>query len=205
MLAAMILLAQTPALTFAPHDDVWVYPHASDPAGDAFLRVWGTQGDAVAPDPASAGDFSYGYLRFDLPAPAEGRKLAEARLELTQEKNPPYTLDLAKSAPLQARPLIGDFEEKTWSYGDSAKVYPSPTIYGDGSPAAIEADKPLPIVIDLLKGPADFRAASGKGGWVDIALTSPMDVASGNRTVYRIFSKEAETEIYRPRLVLRYE
>lgn len=205
MIAALLLWAQTPALTFVAHDDVWVYPHASDPAGDAFMRIWGTQGDAVAPDPASAAEFSYGYLRFDVPAPAEGRRLVEARLEVTQDKNPPYTLDLAKASPLQARPLVGTFEEKTWTYGDSAKVYPGPLAYGEGAPAAVDAEKPTPIVIDLLKGPADFRTATANGGWVSLALTTTMDVATGNRTVYRLYTRDTETEAYRPRLVLRYE
>ncbi|RYG34964.1 hypothetical protein EON81_14080 [bacterium] len=205
MLAAMLLLAQTPALTFSPQSDVWVYPHASDPSKDAYLRVWGTQGEAVAPDPAAASDYSYSYLRFDLPAPAEGRKLSEARLEVTQVEKPSFSLELAKSSPLQARPLLGEFDEKTWTYGDSLKIFPGKEIFGEAAPEAIDPEKPTPIVIDLMKGKGDFRAVAEKGGWVNIALTSTMDVASGERTVYRLYSKDTEKEAVRPKLVLKYE
>ncbi|RYG43882.1 hypothetical protein EON79_16100 [bacterium] len=205
MLAAMLLLAQGSALVFSPVSDVWVYPHASDPSKDAYLRIWGTTGEAVAADPSSASDFSYSYLRFDLPAPVEGRKLAEARLELTQVEKPSYTLDLAKANPLQARPLIGDFDEKTWTYGDSIKIFPGKETFGEGVPQSIEADKAVPIVIDLLKGKADFRVAAETGGMVNIALTSTLDVTSGDRTVYRLYSKDTEKEAWRPRLILRFE
>ena len=73
MLACLVLaaaIAAKPVLrpdaqTLVPTDDVWVYPHAGDPAHDSFLRVWGADGKAAPKDAGELEQFSFGLLQFD--------------------------------------------------------------------------------------------------------------------------------------------
>lgn len=204
-------------VTILPSDDVWVYPHSSDPARDETLRMWGAGGRSVAADAADAEDFAYGYLRFAIPARFKGARLTGATLELTNVPNDELDEDAMRANPLEARPLTGTFAEKTWTYTDVAKVFPAlKAIYGRGS-ASPTKGQPIRITIDLLTpdkeklAPTEFAktfaaafTTSGDGE-IGIALTSGVDVASvGMRAIYKVYSKETSDETRRPRLVLLF-
>src|SRR5256885_1361944 len=118
MLAACVLATGPQTFDLTPTDDVWVYPHASDPQKDPFLRAWGSAGKAVAATPAEGSDFSYSYLKWDTAAISKAPgKVTEAKLIVTLIADPTYGEDEAKASPLEVRPLKGDFSEKTWDYG----------------------------------------------------------------------------------------
>lgn len=204
VLAALVIGLSTPPVEFTPTDDIWVYPHASDPMKDGYLRVWGTNGDAVAQDPGQADEFSYSYLKFDLGKLAKGATIKTAKLVLIHTPDPTWALSDAKATPLEARVLAKDFSEKAWEYSLGKSVYPTvakSTVFGSGFPEKIEQEKPVRFEIDLMKGPAKFGA--GPDGFVRIALTSALDPSAiGNRAVYKFFSKDYDKAEYRPKLVV---
>lgn len=194
-----------------PIDDVWVYPHASDQL-DVYLRVWGDGAHGVAPKGEDAENMSYSYLRFDVSDLPKDKKLVEATLTLIHIANPTWNDDIAKSAPIEARPMSGDFDEKSWAYEKIATITPNSdqkSIFGTVNPkVGAKADATFPMTINLLAGPgkfADYVSEAQKGGKLDIALTSPLDPqASGDRTVYKFYSKDAEKGL-RPVLKLKFE
>jgi len=201
----------TPPLSLTPTADVWVYPHASDPERDSYLRVWGAGGDAVSADPGDAGDFSYSYLKWDVsPVPA-GAKLKAATLVLTHTASPTFTLDQARLAPLEARTVSADFEEKGWTYEKSVKIAPdkgNDAIFGAASPDSLGDAKDFTITIDLMKGPNDFRAYFAKAieaKQLALALTSRIDPSEGQRSFYKVYSKDTQTASQRPSLNLTFE
>src|SRR5688572_27918373 len=120
----LVLLAATVSLGAAtldvktielfPTDDVWVYPHASDPTQDEFLRIWGVEGKSVAGKPDDLGTFSYSFLKWSIKDFPNDAKLVSANLVLTQVANPAYTTDDAKQAPIEVRPVPSNFKEKGW-------------------------------------------------------------------------------------------
>lgn len=209
-------------VTIAPSDDVWVYPHASDPGRDETVRIWGTGGRAVAADPVDAEEFAYGYLRFSLPAHVRNARIVGATLELTNVVNDDLGEDDGAANPLEVRPLVGTFDEKSWNYSDVAKVHPDPkTVWGRGAPK-IAKGEPLKFSIDLLApakdaagkpsaGPSEFVKAlnlafpaSGGLGDLRLGLTSTVDAQIvGMRRIYKIYTKETSDETRRPRLVLK--
>jgi hypothetical protein len=185
-----------------PTDDVWVYPHSSDPGGDAYFRIWGAEGQPVSGDPADAGQFSYGYLRFDVSRFPTFLSLKAARLVLTQVENPSYPPEASAEAPLQVRALTGDFTEKTWKYENSAKVSPvlgKEAFFGTGK---LKADS-LVITIDLLAGKAKLAEAV-KGGTLNLALVSALDPSQGERAMYKLWTRDAKDEKVRPHLELEF-
>jgi hypothetical protein len=206
----LVFAPKTIALT--PSDDVWVYEHASDPAHDAYLRVWGNAGNAVAETPGDTGQFSYGLLRWNLDALPAGAKIVDAKLMLKQVSGAGYTVEEAKANPLEAREMTGEFTEKEWAFEQGAKTYPikgKDAVFGSGYPTKIESAD-LPITIDLMgkKTPfaKDVAAALAGSKTLYMALTSTIDPsASGRTAVYKVFSKDAETAANRPTLVLTYE
>ena len=203
------MLAPT-TLTLTPSDDVWVYEHASDPAKDAYLRVWGNSGKAVSDDPADTGQFAYGYLRWDLSAIPTSAKITSAKLIVNQVADPDYTVDESKANPLEARALSGEFDEKSWTFSVAAKVFPKAGpegLFGSGYPKQLSKDgHSVPITIDLLSGKGSFGTAVSGAKSISLALTSTLDPAVGGRTsVYKVFSKDAEKAENRPVLVLTYE
>ena len=215
----MILAALTVAalavqtFTLTPSDDLWIYPHASDPAGDLFMRVWGVGGKAAPATASDAEDFSMGYLKWSLVGTPTGGKLKEAKLTLTQLAKPGYTLEQAKAMPLEARPLPAGFSEPTWKPDFLTEFLPKPgkdDIYGTGSPESLEGET-VNITIDLLKGKGGFadaiaKAQSDAKKEFAIALTSSMDMAELGRTsIYKIYTKEEKDEKLRPKLVLVFE
>lgn len=201
---AFTLLLQTPAPNQAEHlvepsDDVWVYPHASDPGTDAYLRVWGVGGLATAGKGEPADDFSYGYLQFDLSFLSKGVKVVGASLKLTQTPNPGYSPEAAKAAPMEARILGEKFDEKTWNYGLVSKIAPESvkeSIFGTGYPEKWTAGEPVPFSIDLMKNKGVFLAAVTAALAKDkpsiaMALTSTLDPSEGGQSaIYKVFSKE---------------
>lgn len=203
--AGLALAAST--LQLQPTDDVWVYPHAGDPSKDAYLRVWGSGGRAVAQDAVDTTDFGYSYLRFKVPA--DLKSLKGAKLTLTHIAGPGYDKDFSKAFPIQVHGLKGTFEEKAWSYDLINKVQPiGEKIFGTGWAENLSADKPFQIVIDL--GKPEFyeyiSAASKSGGDLYLALCTKVDVAEvGMKSMYKVFSKDAETDANKPKLVLETE
>jgi hypothetical protein len=212
MLATLAFMA-TQTMTLVPSDDVWIYPHASDAAGDSFLRVWGIEGKAVPSDAGEAEDFSMAFLKWSLAGTPAGQKLAEAKLILTHIGKPGFTLDQAKNAPLQARAMPVSFSEKGWDYAKVGAILPKggeETLYGSGSPASLDGET-LTITIDLLRGKGDFARAlaaaqQSASREIAIAITSPINISdTGQSGIYKFYSKEAEVKERWPKLVLVWQ
>jgi hypothetical protein len=192
-----------------PTDDIWVYPHASDPERDEFLRVWGLDGASVAATAFESESFCYSYLRFDVSKLPSG-KLVGATLQITHVAEPTFTLEKARRNPLEARPVSADFSEKKWAYGDLAKFLPNPAkdaAYGTGILAKLDGEKPFPLHVNLLEGPRSFATAleeaRAKGAFA-LALTSAMSPDGEARSIYKLYSKEGPKE-FRPVLRLVFE
>jgi len=211
----LVLLAFAPqSVKLTPSADVWVYANASEPGSDEYLRIWGLEGRGPPADAGDAQEMSFAYLKWDLASLPAGKKLTKAVLTVTNIANPGYTLDQAKAAPLQARPVGTTFDEKTWTYDMIGKLLPDKApehIFGTGFPTALTPDKPNGIEIDLLKGPGDFgkavaaALASGDKS-IGLSLTSGIDMASLGRTgIYKLFSKDSKEAALRPQLTLVFE
>lgn len=212
LLAFLALAPQSAPLT--PSDDLWVYANASDPGHDEYLRVWGVEGRGAPIDAGDAQEMSLAYLKWDLSGIPAGKKLTKAVLVVTNIANAGYTVDQAKAAPLQARPVGTAFDEKTWTFDMIGKLLPDKDpqhIYGSGYPAAFTADKATPIEIDLLKGPGNFAKAIGDAlaspdKKIAVAITSGLDMASLGRTaIYKFYSRDVKDETLRPHLTLTFE
>lgn len=209
LIAALALAPQTADLV--PTDDIWVYSHASD-TKEPLLRVWGADGRDVAADPMDADSFGYTYMKWDISNLPTG-KLKEAKLILTHVLDPGWTLDYATAHPLLARPVPSGFTEKTWDFARIDKFSPRDgdlAIFGSGVPAKVPmTDKDAKFSIDLLKGPNDFGkylADARASKVLAIALTSKMDVESmGQGSIYKFYSKDAESASKRPILHLVFE
>lgn len=216
MLTTLLFVAALAPTTvrLTPTDDLWVYPHASDPQKDAYLRVWGVEDRAVAEDPSDAGNFSYSYLQWDVSSIPAGAKVSGAKLILVHVSDPKYTEHLAQKAPLQARPVIGAFTEKTWSYADSAKVYPAAeekSVFGSASPSPWpKAGEEFKLTLDLLKGPNDFSkylaASLAAKKPLALALTTKLEVnaVEGVQALYKVYSKDSPASLTRPALEVTY-
>lgn len=210
MLAALALISALKAPTtvdLIPTDDIWVYPHASDPGKDAYLRVWGAEGRDVAKDINELQDYSYSYLKFDLSKLPAG-KITGATLTLTHIADAGYDVAYAKQNPLRVRPMPSDFDEKKWDYQNAETIKPDEkVIFGSAAPDKIPGGgKDFTITVDLLKGPGDFKAYvdNARGGKaLALALTATMDVEEhGQRCIYKFYSKDCETASKRPVLRL---
>ncbi|MFZ4508960.1 MAG: hypothetical protein ACOYON_14825 [Fimbriimonas sp.] len=195
-------------IELVPTDDVWVYPHASDPMKDPFLRIWGAEGQAVAASPDAAEDYSYAYLRWDLSKLPAGA-LKSAKIRLVHIADPQWTDEMLKPAPLEVRALNADFVEKEWSYDKSAKVSPTKgkeAILGAGAPA-FSTGKVLSFDIELKDTPA-FKAAwesALKKGSLSVALTSAIDPAAvGRAGMFKLYSKDDEKAERRPKLIVQW-
>ncbi len=203
-LAALTLGFAAQTLELTPTDDVWVYPHASDPQKDGYLRVWGAGGLAVASDPAQADEYSYSYLKFNLEKLPKDAVVKSAVLVLMHTPDPAWQVADAKRNPLEVRSLGKDFAEKTWGYEQGRTVFPGgrkEDVFGSFFPEKIEAEQPIKFEIDLLKGPAKVSFTSG--GTVALALTSTLDPSEiGNRATYKFYSKDYDKSEYKPKLVL---
>lgn len=214
-LALLALLALAPStVRLAPSDDVWVYPHASDPAKDSMLRIWGTSGHAAPVDATEAEELSMGYLKWDLSSLPGDKKLTKATLIVKNIPDPGFTPEQAKAAPLQARPVGAKFSEKDWTYEGLSALLPEreeKAVFGSASPDKWEKEKPVEIRIDLLKGPNDFRvylrkAMDAPKHELALALTSAIDMASlGRSAIYKIYSRDERDAVVRPSLELEFD
>jgi len=216
LLAAVCLFHST---LFAPQnqvselvasEDVWVYPHATDPGADAFLRVFGIGGKSVAPTVADIENFSYGYLKFNLSGIQAGKELVAATLQLTCATK--VAIDPAsKDWPLEARGLSAVFDEKKFVFENAAKISPTESLYGTGVVTEGEIDKEARIIkINLLdkksKFSEDVKAYLGNSKPMCLALTSKYDVAEmGMKGIYKVFSKDNKDSVVRPRLILEFK
>lgn len=201
---------KTEAVSLVPVADVWVYPNASEPEKDPFLRVWGAEGVSVADSGKDASNFSYSYLKFDLSSLTQRGKPIKAILTLHHVADPAFSVEDAKLTPLEARAVSPTFEEKGWAYEKAAKIPPVPGkdgLYGLGFPQSIPFGKEFPIQIDLTRGDSKFLDAFEKARKekrpLAIALTTIMEPADrGVRFVYKVYSKDTEKPERRPVLQL---
>lgn len=209
---ALGLAPQTMDLT--PTDDIWVYPHATDPEKDVFLRCWGAEGMAVAPTPDEGDEFSYSYLKFDLAKLPKGAKLKEAKLVLWHVADPGWTLDVAKDNPLQVRGVKPDFAEKNWEFDISRTIFPAKektAVFGSFFPEKLKAGEPIKFEVDLLKGPGEFAkaledASESPDRKLGLAITSSLDPSEiGQKSVYKFYSKDWEKSSQKPSLHLVVE
>lgn len=194
------------ALYLTPTDDIWVYAHAEDPQKDPFLRAWGSNGKSVGIPGDDPNAFSYSLLKWDLSGFPANSKLAEAQILFTAAPEAGYTAKDAAAAPLEVRLVKGGFAESDWDYADAVKYTPGgdETIVGLTSPTIV-TDTEFKIVIDLMKGPAEFRKvfeeAMKKGKTLSLAITSHIDPTSlGMKGVYKVYSKDATDPAVRPSL-----
>lgn len=196
-----------------PTDDIWVYPHASDPMKDPFLRVWGTDSRSVPTKDEPGQSFSMSYLKFDLSEWPKDEKIQSAVLYLTHVADPAFTKELAAKNPVEVRPITADFAEKGWDYTMASTIRPEvgeKAIYGKSAPTAWETGKTFRVEIDLMKGPASLQDAVDAAlkqpkPSLRLALASAMDPeVEGMRSVYKFYSKDAEAA-YRPVLKIKYE
>ena len=200
-------------VTVTVSEDVWVYANAPDPASDETFKVWGVGGKAVAPSPTEAESFGYGYLKFELPAVPEGKKLVGAWMVLKPAGSMKVDVN-AKDYPLEARPLVGTFSEKSWTYDMSAKVFPGDSIYGKGLVAQVEGSTDannLEIRINLLDNKDNLfgvnldKATKAKASMY-FALTSKYDASElGREGIYRIYTKDRKEGDVKPKIVVKYE
>jgi hypothetical protein len=207
MLAAILLGITTVSLT--PTDDIWVYPHSSDPARDANLRIWGSDDKPAATSVSDLEQFSYSFLKFPVESLTDQKPKA-ARLILWSVAKPTFTVEQSKRAPLQVRPVSPDFTEKAWTYDQAEKLMPDASekvVFGETSVTDISGTVPLRIEIDLLKGPGKFADylvnAKRSSKPFAVALTAALDVTD-NRSSYKIYSRDAERESLRPKLEIDY-
>ncbi|MCS6775017.1 MAG: dockerin type I domain-containing protein [Chloroherpetonaceae bacterium] len=182
-----------------PTDDIWVYANASDPAFDPVLRIWGFAGLAVAPSYPPGGEWSYGYLKWDVsaipvPGPGQSYQVLEAVLTLTSQRATNYTLADTREHPLEARPLEPRFHELDWLFSNPNNPAPGDPRFGTGDFSRYSTTTTFPVPIDLLAGPGDFAAhfnqAVAGTRELGLALTSSMPAALLGGKFYRIFSRD---------------
>ena len=199
-------------VTVIASEDVWVYPNAGEPATDETFKVWGVGGRAVAEKPEQAESFGYGYLKFELPAAPDGKKLVSAFMVLKPSGSMKVDKVMA-DYPLEVRALVGKFEEKKWTYDQSSTVYPGDTIFGKGVVAQVEGstdEKNLEIRINLM-GPKSkfgeaFAKASGAKEPMFFALASKYDAGEmGREGIYRIYTRDRKEGDVKPKIVLKFE
>jgi hypothetical protein len=207
---SIVCLRMDDPVTVIASDDVWVYPNAPEPGTDEVFRVWGVGGKATAEKPTEAESFGYGYLRFELPAVPDGKKLVGAWMVL----KPTGTMKVDKNAkdyPLEVRPLVGKFAEKTFEYGMTSSVYPGDKIYGKGIVAQVEGSADagnLEIRVNLMdpKNPLFAEAYAKSSNPMFFALTSKYDASeNGREGIYRIYTKDKKEAELKPRIVLKFE
>lgn len=200
LLTAGLLSMQ--AVTLMPTDDIWVYPHASDPAGDPFIRVWGIDGDSVPSSSEDAGSFSMGYLKFSFASIPKGSEIKSAKLVVHQVAPAGYGVGDAKAAPLEARWISSKFAEKGWSADILNTILPKREgLLGSGSPEKIDGAT-IPITIELSKEPEKLNQALAEGE-IAIALTSAINAAElGRSAIYKVYSREEKDANLVPKLIV---
>jgi len=208
-LAALAIAPRFATVEITPTDDVWAYPHASDQDTDAYLRVWGFEGQSVAKSAEDSESFGYAFLKFDLAGLPE-KALKGAELVVTHVAKPAFSVEMAVKAPLEVRPSKTGFTEKSWTYSDLAKVLPpagDAAVYGTGSPNSVSDEKDFAFKVDLSKGAGGFLRAfeeARKSGQIGLALTTRLSPNEEARSVYKLYSRNGPKE-NRPTLRLTFE
>lgn len=203
MLTALVCLIVGPTWTATPSDDVWVYPHASTPGGEPFLRVWGSGTLAIDATIPPGDEFSYGYLQFNLKDAPAG-ELVSAELTVWNVANEAFKPEVMKEWPLEVFGLKGKFREDTFSFGD-ATVGPIEPRLGKGV-GTVEKDG-IKITINLLDEKGTFNALwkkSRDAGSLGLGLASTMSPVESRSMIYKINSKEG-AEAVRPSLKLTFK
>lgn len=200
MVTAFVLLVAKP-IVLVPTDDVWVYPNASDPQSDAYLRVWGAQGQAVAGKDADLAEFSYSFLKFDVSGIPANAKLKSVKLVLTHIAHNGYSAEVAKRCPLQVRTLGSDFSEKKWNYDQAAKLVPG-SILGAVNLPGEKSEKEFEVALTFdLKAFEKFWSMNKKT--LAIALTAAVSPADdGRASIYKFYSKDNPKPEWGPKLIL---
>lgn len=207
-------LAAPKTITLVPTETVWVYANASTPADGTYLRAWGVEGKSCPPEGEDAGQFSFSYLKWDLADLPKGAKITSAKLTLTNIADPGFTVETSKRCPIEVRPVVGEFEAKKWTFDMSSKVRPNgddKSIFGTGFPDKIASETPVPITVDLLKGPNKFaealdKAQGGSSHTISLSITSKLDPsADGRSCIYKLYGQNESKEWLRPQLVLTFE
>ncbi len=205
MVTALLLASVFATHSLVATDDVWIYPHAYDQTDDPVLRAWSDGVNSVG-DPSASG-FSYSVLRFDLSAVTEdASKLKKATLVVFHIPEAGFTAADTKAAPLEARLVDANFDEKRWTFEQYSKHLPSAgeaSLVGKASPTPSSDGKPFKIEIDLLTGKGDFRKAIGGKKAVAIALSTKMAPDGAEGPYYRLLSRSNEKGL-QPTLVLEY-
>jgi hypothetical protein len=219
LMAAIALVQGTSSPTpkpeifeLTPSDDVWVYPHASDPEKDAFLRFWGAGGTSVDQPGRPPDVHSYSYLRFDLAALPKRFKVSEATLTLFHMPKPAFGVADSKAFPVELRTLSSDFGERGWRFDDAAKVYPisGPSgLLGTGSAESVSEEKEFKIVLSLATGESKFPVALAQamekpGPYLAVALCTRLSPEDAEGAMYKVYSKDGPKE-FRPTLKIALE
>lgn len=201
MIAALAVSILASTWSNPPSADVWVYPHASDPGSEQFMRVWGDGVLAIDKAEAMDGTFSYGFLQWkDLPK----GKLKKATLTVYAVFNDALTEEIVKKAPLEAYSLKGTFDEKNFRFGGT-EVMPTNTLFGKAVP---EKDGDYwKLTIDLLSDPksgfADAFAKAQESGTLGMTLGSSISPAESRSFLYKVATKELKEK--QPKLTLELE
>ncbi|MEQ1823352.1 MAG: hypothetical protein ABL949_12655 [Fimbriimonadaceae bacterium] len=208
LLLGSLVLNQTPqTLDLVPVGDVWVYPHAPDPAGDPFMRIWGDGAESVDKIVPSGGEFSYGYLVFDIPKKEDGTrfKVTGATLTVFAVSNEELTLNVIKENPLEVRGLEQAFEEKKF-HVDSFKVGPYAGVFGKAATAE-KVGANYKFTIDLLAKDSEFEEwfnVGAKSGKFALSLTSRISPAESRSLLYKVFTKENDKALV-PKLAVKVQ
>jgi hypothetical protein len=222
MLAASVGTAPASVYEQVPTDDIWVSSCSTNPGGDTLLRAYGHDGYSVAPDgyPFSSTDWAawmgYSYLKWDTSSiPTGAYNVLEARLTVTHQMYPSFTLEMGLASPLEARSVDAYFSESTWLYDDPQNKNPG-VMFGIGDLSAYQESNRFPIPINLLANDASlgrkcFNAHFNAGvnspnRALGLALCSKMESGGHDATtIYRFYSKEVTLSTVQPRLYLNLE
>lgn len=194
-LAAALILGSTWAKT--PSDDVWVYPHSSDPGAEQLLRVWGDGEVSVDANYPPDGSFSYAYVQWDISDLPKG-DLEGATLTVYALWNEELSAETVEKFPLEIRALKPTLDEKRFSY-DKGEA-PAPKALAKGK--AEKVDKNWKFTFDLNDKDGKFKellAGARDGGKIAFAFTSKISPAESRSLIYKINSKEGPKEL-RPEL-----
>jgi len=202
MLTALVCLVVGPTWTAVASDDVWVYPHASTPGGEPFMRVWGSGTRAIDSAVPPGDEYSYGYVQFALKGAPAG-ELASAELIVWNVPNESLKPEVMKENPLEIYGLNQTFKEDTFSFNSS--VGPVEPRLGKAV-GSVEKDG-IKLSVNLLDEKGNFKklwASARDKGSLGFALSSAISPAESRSMIYKINSKEGP-EAVRPTLKLTFK
>ena len=208
LLALSVLQINQPIyqkLELTPSDDIWIYPNASDPQSDVYLRVWGSNGAAVAGKDDDLGEFSYSFLRFNTSRISKSLDFRRVRLVLTHIANAGFTPDVAKKSPLQLRTLEANFTEKTWSNNLASKFVPGEVV-SFTTPVASTDGKEFTVTLEIKPDVFTKQLKAAKDVWLAYALTSTINPAdNGRSSIYKFYSKDNQKPEWKPQLIVEWK